>query len=138
MDHVSTKLSDYLFLSQKYTGGTKKYGSTPFKHWIQMFSVPLSVEYKIKHLAMQSTFRNICERMGHSHWIQLSYCNRMSLLQQVGWWNFFPLTPQLTVSSITANWNPLGSTACKVMQRVVSCTKWGWSDNIHNMCKLTQ
>lgn len=41
----------------------QKYWDTPLNQWIQVYpSVPLPPVYKIKHLAMQSAFTNICER----------------------------------------------------------------------------
>lgn len=48
--------------------------------------------YKIKHLAIQIAFTNICERMGWSKELiefHVWDCSRMPLLQQDSLWNFF-------------------------------------------------
>lgn len=57
-----------------------------YRATINIFSVPLTQMYKIKHLATESAFKNICERMGcfkehaefeHSTVIGYYSCNRL-------------------------------------------------------------
>ncbi|CAI9570570.1 unnamed protein product, partial [Staurois parvus] len=94
----------------------QKYWDTPPNHWIQVFqSPPWPQVYKIKHLGMQTSSTNICERMGrfqeisefkHGTVIGCHLCNKsireISLLLNI---------PRSTVNGIITKWKQLGTTA---------------------------
>ncbi len=56
-----------MYIESNYTNTV--YG--PLNDWIQLFeSDPLPHVYKIKHLAIQSAFTSICEKIGYSEELQ--------------------------------------------------------------------
>lgn len=56
-----------------------------------VFSLPLSQVYTIKHIAVQSAFTNICQRMSRStEFTEFEYCDRMPLWKKVSLWKIFP------------------------------------------------
>ncbi|CAI9608072.1 unnamed protein product, partial [Staurois parvus] len=56
----------------------QKYWDTPPNHWIQVFqSPPWPQVYKIKHLGMQTSSKNISERMGCSRELSEFKCGTM-------------------------------------------------------------
>ncbi|CAI9612175.1 unnamed protein product, partial [Staurois parvus] len=98
-----------------YTIYCQKCWDTPPNHWIQVFqSHPWSQVYEIKHLGMQTTSTNICERMGCSQ--ELSEVKRGTVIvcnlcnKTIREISFLLNIPQSTVSGIITKWKQLGTT----------------------------
>ncbi|CAI9559846.1 unnamed protein product [Staurois parvus] len=86
------------------------YWDTPPNNWIQVFqSPPWPQVYKIKHLGMQTTSTNICERMGRAQELsEFKFAvspSEISLLLNI---------PQSAIRGIITKWKQLGTTTTQL------------------------
>lgn len=102
----------------------KKCLATPLNLWIQLFTVPKVI--RITHLAMQSAFTKICERMDLLKELSIGawYCNKILIIRSIiiSLWRFLP--PRYStikwngiIAKLKPWWNQ-GNSAMKLQSRV--------------------